>query len=91
MKDLFVYEIVAGKSGKAVEFGLLTENGIPRLNKQATVFESRHELVIHSSEEDVCLKDVSPEILLRLKNGAQFLVLDLSGDSANYIETVFKP
>lgn len=90
MKTLFVYEIVAGKSGHNIEFGLLTDEGISGLTDKATVFENKNELVIHSSEEDVCLKELSPEIILRLKHGARFLVLDLSNDSADYVETVFQ-
>lgn len=89
VKNVYIYEIIAAKSktNGALEFGWLTENGLRGSIQQAVVYPT--EIIIESSEETVCLKAISPEVVKRIKLGADLLILNLAGDSVEKIKTVF--
>lgn len=87
MQDRHVYEIVSAKAKEGdLEFGLLTDSGIPGKIEVAEIHDQ--EIIIRSDAEDVCLKQVSPVIIERLRAGDKFLVLNLEADDASYVSTV---
>lgn len=87
MQNLHVYEIVSAKSKEGdLEFGLLTDSGIAGKIEVAEIH--KQEVIIRSDAEDVCLKQVSPVIIERLRAGDKFLILNLEADDASYVATV---